>query len=338
MMNVQEYKMKIALLTGASGQDAFYLSKLLLSKGYKVVATQRRVGRPQSDTVEELLKNENFYIIEADVTDISSLMRAIMEVQPDEFYHLGSQPEVGTSFNQPITTFEITGAGTLNCLEALRICKPDTRFYFAGSSEQFGGLVDGSPSLTEKSPMLPRSPYAVAKLAGYHMTRVYREAYGMFCCTGILQNHESPHRKPYFVTRKIVMGFVDIVLGRKDHIELGNLDAKRAWYHAADAVEAMWLMLQQDKPDDYVIGNDKCYSVREFCEAVGKALSLENPLQYVRVNQAFMRPNEVHVLVADPSKARKVLGWKQQYSFEDLVNDMVVTELSRNGVGKCECC
>jgi GDPmannose 4,6-dehydratase len=329
--------MKTALITGASGQDAYYLSDLLLSKGYKVVATQRRVGRPQSDTVDMLLKNPDFSIIEADVTDISSIMRAVMIAKPDEFYHLGSQPEVGTSFGQPITTFDITGAGTLNCLEALRICKPDTRFYFAGSSEQFGGLVNGYKFLNEKSPMLPRSPYAVAKLAGYHMTRVYREAYGMFCCSGILQNHESPHRKPYFVTRKIVMGFVDIVLGRKNHIELGNLESKRAWYHAADAVQAMWLMLQLDKPDDFVIGNDQCYSVREFCEAVGKALGMENPLQYVKVNQEFVRPNEVHVLVADPSKARTVLGWKQKYSFEDLVNDMVNEEMIRNGINKCAC-
>lgn len=325
--------MKTALITGASGQDAYYLSVFLLEKGYKVWATQRRSGRPDAESVLELIKYKNYGIVEADITDLSSMIRAIQETKPDEFYNFGSQPEVGTSWGQPLTTFDITGRGAVNCLEAIRIAKSDTRYYFAGSSEQFGGCsFDRTDYLDENSPMNPKSPYAVAKLAGYEMTRVYRNSYDMHASCGILFNHESPHRKPYFVTRKIVLHYIDILQGRREFLELGNIDAERDWGHASDYVRAAWLMLQQDTPGDYVVGMGERHTVREFCEIVGDKLGIKDPISKIKVNPKFLRPNEVRTMVARADKARDILGWKPEFTFEGLVQDMVEMDLQRQGL------
>ena len=324
--------MNTALITGASGQDAFYLSKLLLDRGYKVVATQRRSARPPADTVQELLQYKNYTLVEADVTDISSIMRAIKEVQPTEFYHLAAQSEVGTSFGQPLTTVDITGGGTANCLEALRIIKPNTKFYFAGSSEQFGDTHSGKAlgMLHEDSPMHPRSPYAAAKLMGYYLSRIYRESYNMFVCCGILFNHESPHRKPYFVTRKITQGAAHIKHGLQDRIRLGNINAGRDWGHAHDYMMAAYLMLQYDTPDDYIVSTGKFNSIRTLLDLAFDHAGLDNWRPYIDYDTPEnVRPHDVVRLLGDSSKIKKILGWEPVYDFELLIREMVSHDLAR---------
>ncbi|MHA2065852.1 MAG: GDP-mannose 4,6-dehydratase [Candidatus Thorarchaeota archaeon] len=314
--------MKTALITGASGQDAYYLSLLLLGKGYKVVATERRSARARPDSVMRLLRDENYSTVECDVTDISSIMRAIKDCGPDEFYHLAAQSEVGTSFSQPLTTIDITGMGSANCLEALRIIKPDTRFYFAGSSEQYGDTH--GTILNEDSPFIPRSPYACAKLMGYHLTRTYRFSYDMFTCCGVLFNHESPERKHYFVTRKITDGVARINAGKQDKIRLGNILSGRDWGHALDYMEAAWMMLQADKPDDYVVATGKFHSIEQLLGIAFKVIGVNDWTPYVEHGTPEnMRPHDVIHLVGDSTKIRTILGWEPKTSFEDLITEMV---------------
>ena len=323
--------MKTALITGASGQDAYYLSLLLLSKGYTVVATQRRVARPAAPTVVELLERDNYSIIDADVTDLSSIIWVMKTVKPDEFYHLAAQSEVGTSFTQPYATLDITGNGTLNCLEAVRIVKPDTKFYFAGSSEQFGDTH--GEDLNEDSLFLPRSPYACAKLLGYHLTRNYRNSYDMFACCGVLFNHESPHRKPYFVTRKITLGVANIVAGNQKIIELGNIDSGRDWGHSSDYMRAAWMMLQHDTPDDYVVATGEFHTIRDLLDKAFGAVGICNWVPYVQSNTPEnTRPHDVIRLKGDYTKINTVLGWKPEVSFEELITEMVTHDLAQCGV------
>ena len=314
--------MKTAIITGASGQDAYYLSNLLLEKNYKVVAISRRSGRPQSESVIELSKNPNYEIVEGDITDVSSIIRAIKIAQPDEFYNLAAQSEVGTSFNQPLTTVDITGMGVANCLEAVRETKPNTRFYQAGSSEQFGD-THGDKPLNEESAMEPRSPYAAAKLMGHHLARIYRNSYDMFVSCGILFNHESPHRKPYFVTRKITQGVARIKYGIQKDIELGNLNSGRDWGHAKDYMRAAWMMLQADKPNDYVVSMGTFHTIEELLEIAFDEAGLKNWKSYVTQNPKYMRPHDVTRLIGDSSKIKSDLGWEPEYSFEQMIREMV---------------
>jgi len=326
--------MKTALITGASGQDAYYISKILLKKGYKVVATQRRSARPPAETVQELMEHENYSLVEADVTDIASLIRALKGAQPDEFYHLAAQSEVGTSFNQPLTTIDITGGGTANCLEAVRVIKPDTKFYFAGSSEQFGDTHSGANVglLNENSPMRPRSPYAAAKLMGYHLSRIYRESYDMFVCCGLLFNHESPYRKPYFVTRKITLAVANIVAGNQQYVRLGNIEAGRDWGHSHDYMMAAWMMLQHDTPDDYVVSTNEFNSIRTLLDSAFHGVGIEDWTPYVKHGTPEnMRPHDVTRLLGDSTKIRSVLGWKPVYDFKLLIQEMVSHDLGRVG-------
>lgn len=323
--------MKTAIITGASGQDAYHLSKLLLSKNYKVIATQRRAARPESCTVLELLENDNYTVVPGDVTDMSAIMRIIKDHNPDEFYHLAAQSEVGTSFNEPLTTIDITGMGTAKCLEAVRLVKPDTKFYFAGSSEQFGDAHNGKPT-SENSLFRPRSPYACAKLMGYHLTKNYRESYGMFACCGILFNHESPERKPYFVTRKITKGVADIVAGKSNHIELGNLDSGRDWGHAADYMNAAWLMLQASNPDDYVVSTGIFHTIEDLLTIAFNYVGITDWKKHIKHNPKWMRPNDVTRLIGDSSKIRNTLGWKPHYNFKDMIEEMVINDLGQHSV------
>jgi GDPmannose 4,6-dehydratase len=260
-------------------------------------------------------------LVDGDVTDISSITEIIGDFKPDMFFHLAAQSHVGKSWKYPVATSEITGMGTLNCLEAVRIASPKTRFYFAGSSEQFGNVSDGSFMLNENSPMQPESPYAVAKLFGFHMTRTYRRSYGMHASNGILFNHSSPLRGEEFVTRKITMGLSRIKRGLQEYIELGNLDSKRDWGHAKDAVRAMYLMLMQPEPDDYVIATGKTYSVRDFLIEACNYFELD-PDNVVRINKDLLRPKDVNVLIGDASKAKERLGWSPTIDFKQLVHGM----------------
>lgn len=325
--------MKKALITGASGQDAYYLSKLLLEEGYKVCATQRRTARPVAPTIIGLLTNKNYSLVEADITDIVSIINAINKFKPTEFYHLGAQSEVGTSFGQPVTTMDITGMGTVNCLEAVRMVNKDIRFYFAGSSEMYGDTHD-LEYLDENSPMIPRSPYAAAKLMGYHMSRIYRESYGMFICCGILFNHESKHRKKYFVTRKITSGVVDIIRKNIDKIRLGNINSGRDWGHSEDYMKAAHMMLQHSKPDDYVVATGKFHTIRDVLDIAFDKVGIDYWEPYVEHDTPEnMRPHDVIRLIGNSSKIQKVLGWKPKYSFKELITDMVDFDL-RQADGK----
>jgi GDPmannose 4,6-dehydratase len=260
-------------------------------------------------------------LVDGDVTDISSITEIVGDFKPDMFFHLAAQSHVGKSWKYPVATSEITGMGTLNCLEAVRIASPKTRFYFAGSSEQFGNVSDGSFMLNENSPMQPESPYAVAKLFGFHMTRTYRRSYGIHASNGILFNHSSPLRGEEFVTRKITMGLSRIKHGLQEYIELGNLDSKRDWGHAKDAVRAMYLMLTQPEPDDYVIATGKTYSVRDFLIEACKYFELD-PNNVIRINKNLLRPKDVNVLIGDASKAKERLGWSPTIDFKQLVHGM----------------
>ena len=264
--------------------------------------------------------------MEADVTDMASILRVVDATRPDEFYHLAAQSEVGTSFDQPITTIDITGGGTINCLEAIRILKPDTKFYFAGSSEQYGDTH--GEVLDEDSLMLPRSPYAAAKLMGYHLARMYRKSYDMFICCGILFNHESPQRKPYFVTRKVTLGVANIHLGRQKKIRLGNIMSGRDWGHSGDYMRAAWMMLQHDTPDDYVVATGEFYTIEHLLDVAFKTAGIEDWTPYVEHGTPEnMRPHDVIRLVGNPSKIQKTLGWTPNISFEDMIREMVQTDV-----------
>jgi len=320
---------KTAVITGITGMDGFYLTSLLLNKGYVVVGLVRRTSIPTDQRISQI-KHQNLFLVEGDVTDIMSVYRIVKDYQPDEFYHLAAQSHVWESFKTPISTLEINGMGTLNCLEAIRNIKPDTKFYFAGSSEMFGNYLGDEYSedrhiiipLDERSPMTARSPYGASKIYGYHITKNYREAYGMFAAAGILFNHSSPIRGETFVSRKITMGVADIMAGKTDKLVLGNLDASRDWFFAGDAVKAMYQILQQDVPDDFVIAMGQDYSIRHFLDIAFGYVELDWK-EYVTIDQKFFRPSELYTLVGDADKARKMLGWKPTVAFDTMVEMMV---------------
>ena len=331
--------MKRALITGITGQDGSYLAELLLEKGYKVYGLMRRKSVVDYGNADHIKDKIEF--IYADMTDLISLINAMQTSQADEVYNLAAQSFVATSWEQPLATAQIDALGVTNLLEAIRTVQPTARFHQASTSEMFG-LVQEVPQ-KETTPFYPRSPYGVAKLYGHWITKNYRESYNLFACSGILFNHESERRGKEFVTRKITDGVARIKLGLQDHIELGNMDSKRDWGHSKDYVRAMWLMLQQDKPDDYVIATNETRTVREFVEKAFACAGIEVKWEgtgvdeigidqttgktIVKVNPKFFRPAEVDLLIGNPKKAESALGWKREISFAELVERMVKNDL-----------
>jgi GDPmannose 4,6-dehydratase len=332
--------MKVALITGITGQDGSYLAELLLEKGYEVHGIIRRSSLINTHRIDHLYQNIKLHY--GDLTDSTNIVRVIQKIQPDEIYNLGAQSHVKVSFEMPEYTADVDAMGTLRILEAVRLLgiEDRVRIYQASTSELYG-LVQETPQ-SETTPFYPRSPYGVAKIYGYWITKNYREAYGMYACTGILFNHESPRRGETFVTRKITRALKAISEGKQDVLHLGNLNAKRDWGHAKDFVEAMWLMLQQDEPDDYVVATGVQYSVREFVETAapyfgmnivweGEGLDevgIDSNTGLVRViiDPKYFRPAEVETLLGDASKAKKKLGWGPKTSFKQLVEDMCINE------------
>jgi len=321
--------MKRALITGVTGQDGYYLSKLLLEKGYEVYGLVRGQNNPKLDFMKEHLPEVK--ILTGDLMDVSSLIRALNASQPDEFYNLGAISFVAYSWENASLTSDVTGKGVLNALEAVRIYSGDdatkVRFYQASSSEMFG-KVQQVPQ-NEETLLWPRSPYGVAKVFGHYMTINYRESYGMHASSGVLFNHESPMRGPEFVTRKISLAVAKISLGLQDTISLGNLDAKRDWGFAGDYVEAMWRMLQQDEADDYVISTNETHSVREFLDIAFERVGIADWEKFVFQDPAFFRPAEVDLLIGDSTKARTKLGWEPKVGFAELVQMMVDEDVKR---------
>jgi len=340
---------KVAIITGITGQDGAYLAELLLDKGYKVFGTYRRTSSVNFWRIEELgiQNHSNLELVEYDLTDLGSSIRLLETTQATEVYNLAAQSFVGVSFDQPIATAEITGLGPVHLLEAIRIVNPKIRFYQASTSEMFGEVQEIPQK--ESTPFYPRSPYGVAKLYAHWMTINYRESYGIFGCSGILFNHESPLRGQEFVTRKITNSVAKISLGKQDVLELGNMDAKRDWGFAKDYVEGMYLMLQADKPDTYVLATNRTETVRDFVTMSFKAVNIALNWQgageaetaidkatgktVVRVNPAFYRPAEVELLIGDPQKAKDDLGWEPSTTLEELCAMMVDADLRRNKAG-----
>ncbi|APT55970.1 GDP-mannose 4,6-dehydratase [Roseomonas gilardii] len=318
-----------ALITGVTGQDGAYLSQLLLEKGYEVYGLVRRSS--SSDVVDERLRwlgiAGQVRVMDGNLIDISSLIRVLNEVKPDEVYNLGAQSFVKTSWNQPLLTGQVTALGANNILEAVRLVAPQARFYQASSSEMYG-LVQ-HPVQSEKTPFYPRSPYAVAKLYAHWMTVNYRESFGLHASSGILFNHESPLRGIEFVTRKVTDGAARIKLGKATELKMGNLDAKRDWGHAKDYVRAMHLMLQQEVPDDYVVATGRTTTVRDMCRIAFGHVGLDYE-EFVKVDPAFLRPAEVDLLLGDPSKAKEKLGWTPEISLEEMIKEMVDADLFRH--------
>ena len=348
-------KRKVALITGITGQDGSYLAELLLEKGYEVHGIIRRASTFNTKRIDHLYQDPHeeyvkLFLHYGDITDSSNLNRLIEKIQPTEIYNLAAQSHVGVSFDSPEYTAEATGVSTLRILDAIRESGVKTKFYQASTSELFGGLPDTAPQ-SEKTPFYPKSPYGVAKLYSYWITVNYRESYDIFACNGILFNHESPRRGETFVTRKITRAAAAIHLGMQDKLYLGNLDAKRDWGHAKDYVEGMWRILQQDKPQDYVLAMNETHTVREFVELAFAELGYEIEWQgtgvdekgidkntgkvLVEVDPRYFRPAEVELLWGDSTKARTELGWEPKYSFMDLVKEMVQSDLEemKNGGG-----
>ena len=326
---------KVALITGITGQDGSYLAELLLEKGYEVHGVVRRSSTMNRSRIDHLqhanpshAEGSKFILHYGDMTDSGGLNRLVKTVRPDEIYNLAAQSHVHISFDQPEYTGDADGLGTTRLLEAIRTMGLPTRFYQASTSEMFGMTP---PPQSETSPFHPRSPYAAAKLYAHWMTVNYREAHHIYACSGILFNHESPRRGENFVTRKITRGIAQILAGKMDKLRVGNLEAKRDWGHARDYVEAMWLMLQQDKAEDYVIATGVDRSVREFLEAAFEMAGLDWE-KYVVIDEAFFRPSEVDDLRGDATKARKQLGWKPKITFEGLVRDMLENDLRLEGL------
>lgn len=318
------YFMKKALITGITGQDASYLAEFLLNKGYKVFGTTRRSSTVNNERIKHI--QDKITILQGDLLDQGSLSSALVESQPDEVYNLAAQSFVQTSWNQPVLTGEFTALGVTRLLEAIRNVNPKIKFYQASSSEMFGKVTETPQKETTR--FHPRSPYGVAKTYGHYITVNYRESYGMFAVSGILFNHESPRRGLEFVTRKISHAVARISLGKQKYLELGALDPKRDWGFAGDYVEAMWLMLQQEKADDYVIATGENHSVRDFLDLAFKTVGISDWNKYVISNKIpHMRPAEVDYLIGDASKARKILGWEPKTSFEGLVEMMVKADL-----------
>jgi GDPmannose 4,6-dehydratase len=317
-------KSRVALITGITGQDGSYLADFLLEKEYKVFGLERRSSQKNRKNIEHIL--DKIELISGDLLDEASLVHAIKQCQPDEVYNLAAQSFVAESWKQPVYTSEVTGLGVLRLLEAIRQVKSDIRFYQASSSEMFG-QVQETPQ-TEKTPFYPRSPYGVAKLFGYWTTVNYRESYNIFAANGILFNHESPRRGLEFVTQKIVDAAVKIRTGQATELRLGNLEAKRDWGFAGDYVQAMWKILQQDNPDDFVIGTGETHTVKEFVEKVFDYLGLDYK-KYVIIDKEFFRPADVNLLMANPAKAEKELGWKAQVGFDELIEKMIEAKFNK---------
>ena len=333
---------KKALVTGVTGQDGSYLVEFLLERGYEVHGVIRRHSTPCTGRIDHISAAQKFFLHYGDLTDSHNMTAIIRETQPDEIYNLAAQSNVGTSFEVPEYTAEATGVSALRMLEAIRLTGSKAKFYQASTSELFGGLPETAPQ-SEKTPFYPKSPYGAAKLYAYWITVNYREAYDMFACNGILFNHESPRRGEDFVTRKITVAIAKILSGRQEKLSLGNLNAKRDWGFAGDYVEGMWLMLQHDKPDDFVLATGETHTVREFVEAAFKEVDIEIEWRgtgvdekgfcsktgrlLVDVNEKFFRPAEVDLLLGDPSKAERELGWKRKISFKELVKMMVAADL-----------
>ncbi len=340
--------MKRALITGITGQDGSYLAELLSEKGYEVYGLVRRKSKLDFGNLEGLAIKNKIHFIFGDITDMAAMVHAIKVSQPDEVYNLAAQSFVAQSFVEPVASANITGVAAANILEAIKTVKPDAKFYQASTSEMFGGCMDEQgenfTGYTEANSFHPRSPYGVAKLYAYWITRNYRESYNMFACSGILFNHESERRGHEFVTRKITDAVARIKLGVQDRLELGNMDAKRDWGHAADYVWAMWKMLQQETPQDYVIASHETHTVREFVKLAFQEVGISIQWQgtgvnevgkdsatgkvLVQVNPVFYRPAEVDLLLGNPAKAEKELGWVRQISFQELVARMVKTDLA----------
>jgi len=316
--------MPTALITGITGQDGSYLAELLLSKGYKVVGVARRSSTVTNERIDHLL--DDITVVQGDLHDQGSLLALMEEYEPSEVYNLAAQSFVPTSWNQPALTGDITAIGVTRILESIRFVNPKIRFYQASSSEMFGKVMEVPQS--ENTPFYPRSPYGVAKVYGHWITVNYRESFDMFATSGILCNHESPRRGLEFVTRKITDGVAKIKLGLAKELRLGNLEAQRDWGFAGDYVDAMWRMLQQDKPDNYVIGMGETHAVREFCEIAFGHVDLDYK-EFVVQDERFYRPAEVDLLISDPSKARAELGWEPAVSFKELVTMMVDADMER---------
>lgn len=320
--------MKKAFITGITGQDGSYLAEFLLCKGYEIHGLIRRSSTFNTDRIDHLYKDfhdpeARVYLHYGDLSVSGQLTDLLYDIRPDEIYHLGAQSHVRVSFDMPEYTGDVTGLGTLRLLEAIRRTKIKARFYQASSSEMFGAAL---PPQNEQTLFQPQSPYAAAKVYAYYLVRNYRDAYKIFACNGILFNHESPRRGETFVTRKVTRAAVRIKLGLQNKLFLGNLDAKRDWGYAGDYVEAMWLMLQHDVPDDFVIATGETHSVKEFVERVFKKLDLDWE-QYVAIDPRYFRPTEVDVLLGDPSKACNTLGWKPKVSFDELIDMMVASDM-----------
>lgn len=323
---------KTALVTGVTGQDGAYLSEFLINKGYKVFGLVRRSSTSEINTIrlKWLGIEDQVEYVDGDLTDLSGLVRSIKEINPDEVYNLGAQSFVKTSWHQPILTGNVTGLGVANILEALRLEAPDARFYQASSSEMYGLVQE--PMQSETTPFYPRSPYAVAKVYGHWLTINYRESFNLHSSSGILFNHESPLRGLEFVTRKVTDGVARIKLGMETKLRLGNIDAKRDWGHSRDYVRAMWMMLQQDEPDDYVIATGVTTTVRDMCELAFGFAGL-NMADHVVIDPEFFRPAEVDILLGDPTKAKKKLGWEPEISLSEMIEEMLKADLARHGSG-----
>jgi GDPmannose 4,6-dehydratase len=315
---------KSALITGITGQDGSYLAELLLQKGYKVYGLRRRTSTPNYENVESVRQEIEW--ISGDLTDLASLIQAVQISKPDEVYNLAAQSFVETSWPQPLLTGQITALGVTNMLEAVRMARPYAKFYQASSSEMFGKVLE-TPQ-TETTPFYPRSPYGVSKAYGHWITVNYRESFDLFASSGILFNHESPRRGVEFVSRKVTDGVARIKLGMQNELRMGNLDAKRDWGFAGDFVKAMWLMLQQEKPDDYVISTGELHTVRELLEVAFSYVDL-NYMDYVVMDPKFIRPAEVDLLLGDCSKAKEMLGWRQEVSFTRMIQMMVEADMRR---------
>jgi len=340
--------MKKAFITGITGQDGSYLAELLLEKGYEVHGIIRRSSIFNTHRIDHLIKQSNFYTYYGDLTDSSNLHRLLTKIKPDEVYNLGAQSHVAVSFEVPEYTAEVDGTGAIRLLDAIRDSKVDCKYYQASTSELFGGIPGTEPQ-SETTPFYPKSPYGAAKLYAYWVTVNYRESYGLFACNGILFNHESPRRGETFVTKKITQAVARIYQGRQKVLKLGNMDAKRDWGHAKDFVYAQWLMLQQDKPQDYVIATGETHTVREFVEVAFKEVDVEIEWQgkgidekginsktkevLVEVEAKYFRPAEVELLLGNPTKAEKELGWKRTVSFQELVSGMVKYDLENDHFG-----
>jgi len=322
---------KIAAITGISGQDGSYLAEFLLEKEYQVIGIVRRTSHKNLSRIEHLISKygsgennlDRLILNYGDLSDSSSLKKIISKFNPDEFYNLGAQSHVGISFDNALSTLDFDTLGVLRILDSLREIKSDCRFYQASSSEIFG---NSPPPQNENTTMLPRSPYAIAKLASYHLTRLYREAYGMHASNGILFNHESPKRGLNFVTRKITSQLAEIAVGERKKITLGNLEAKRDWGFSGEYIQAMWKMLQQESPDDFVISTDETHTVRDFLNEAFSLLNLDYK-DYVQIDNQFKRPSEVPELLGDSTKARQILGWEPKIKFKELTRMMVVEDL-----------